>query len=214
MTPEDIPPSTDPGDRKARLGVAAGLLVAYAAMWFLIRGAPDVPAASSENAPAFPAAELAAEPASGQSSQPAIAVGEAPPAAMPAAAPGATGKPLAIVVAHDKAARIQAHGALHYDFVLPATDQRCRLAGQLHGNGGYNRDLETFLLTDDDYVFWQANPAAIPHSSWETFRGSETTFSYDLAAAGTYHLVVSNGMSPTNTGVQVKAQVTCSGQSP
>ena len=30
------PPTTDPGDRKARIGVAIGLAVAYGVLWFLV----------------------------------------------------------------------------------------------------------------------------------------------------------------------------------
>jgi hypothetical protein len=40
-------------------------------------------------------------------------------------------------------------------------------------------------------------------------RGSETTMSYDLPGSGTYHLVISNSMSPTDKTVQVKALVKC-----
>jgi hypothetical protein len=81
--------------------------------------------------------------------------------------------------------------------------------GQLRGSGGFERDLETFLLTDDEYFFWHANPAAIPHSSWDTIRGSETQLKYDLPGAGNYHLVISNEMSSTSKVVLVKAQVKC-----
>jgi len=101
------------------------------------------------------------------------------------------------------------HDALDYGFLVPETGQKCQLVGQLHGTGGYDQDLETFLLTDDEYIFWHANTAAIPHSSWDTMRGSETTLAYDLPGAGTYHLVISNEMSPTDKTVQVKAQVKC-----
>jgi hypothetical protein len=79
----------------------------------------------------------------------------------------------------------------------------------MHGIGGYDRDLETFLLTDDEYIFWHANTAAIPHSSWDTMRGSETTLAYDLPGTGSYHLVISNAMSPSDKTVQVKALVKC-----
>jgi hypothetical protein len=122
---------------------------------------------------------------------------------------GPAAKLLVIKVSDNKAAQIAAHDALDYDFVLPETDQKCRLVGEVHGIGGFDRDLEIFLLTDDEYLFWHANPAAIPHSSWETIRGSETSLGYDLPAAGTYHLVISNEMSPASKAVQVKSQVKC-----
>ena len=37
---KNAPPTTDPGDNKARLGVVAGLVVAYGLMSFLINGSP------------------------------------------------------------------------------------------------------------------------------------------------------------------------------
>jgi hypothetical protein len=140
----------------------------------------------------------------------AIALGTLPSAG--ATAPAATTKPGALVnikVVDSKSASIQPHDALQYQFDLSDTGQNCHLVGQIHGLGGFDRDLETFLLTGDDYLFWKANPVAIPHSSWETFRGSEATLNYLLPGAGTYHLVVSNMMSPTPKTVQVKADVKC-----
>ncbi|MGI8402410.1 MAG: zinc ribbon domain-containing protein [Gemmatimonadaceae bacterium] len=208
---QDGPPSSDPADQKARIGVAIGLVVAYAVMWTLIQGAPDIALAKSVKAPVFAAPENAPEPTQYEpaSGQP-VSVGLLPSAATVAAATAVAGtKILTIKVADDKAAHIQAHDALDYSFVLPETDQKCRLVGQLHGSGGFQRDLETFLLTDDEYFFWHANPAAIPHSLWDTIRGSETLLNYQLPGAGNYHLVISNAMSPTSKIVLVKAQVKC-----
>ena len=207
---QDGPPSSDPADNKARIRVAAGLVVAYAVMGFLIQGAPDVARATPAKTSVYHAPEISYEPIGEPVVAPAIAVGALPP--MVAGAPVATAtatKLLTIKVVDEKAAHIEAHNALDYGFVVPETDQKCHLVGQLHGMGGFDRGLETFLLTDDEYIFWHANPAAIPHSSWDTIRGSETTLSYDLPGAGNYHLVISNEMSPTNTTVQVKAQVKC-----
>jgi hypothetical protein len=205
----DAPPSQDPGDQKARIGVAAGLVVAYGVMFFLISGT-EVSArpARATNPPNVAAAppEYTPEPVTRE----AVALGTLPPAL--AAGPPATTKPgalLSIKVADAKSASIQGRDALHYQFQLPETEQKCKLVGQIHGVGGFSRDLEIFLLTDDEYVFWHANPAAIPHSSWETQRGSEATLNYQLPAAGTYHLVISNVMSPTPKTVQVKGQVKC-----
>ena len=93
--------------------------------------------------------------------------------------------------------------------MLPETDQKCRLVGSTRGIGGFGRDIEVFLLTDDDYIFWHANPAAIAASKWKTFRGSETTLQYELRGPGTYHFVVSNLMSATRQMVAVKAYVKC-----
>lgn len=211
---QDGPPSSDPADNKARAGVAAGLVVAYAVMWFLIQGTPDIASATTVRAPLYStsdaSAESVAEPAPAQAVAQPIAVGVIPTSTQPAVPTmGPAAKLLVIKVSDNKAAHIEAHDALDYDFVLPETDQKCRLVGEVHGTGGFDRDLEIFLLTDDEYLFWHANPAAIPHSSWETIRGSETSLGYDLPSAGTYHLVISNEMSPTSKVVQVKAQVKC-----
>jgi len=206
---QDGPPTQNPGDQKARVGVAAGLAVAYGVMFFLISSTDasarparvNKPAAAESDVPAY-----AGEPVTG----PPVALGALPTVGL--VDPASNAKPgalLTIKIADMKSATIQAHDALQYLFQLPETEQKCALTGQIHGIGGFAGNLETFLLTDDEYLFWNANPAAIPHSSWETVRGSETTLNYPLSAAGTYHLVISNVMSATPKSVQVKAQVKC-----
>ncbi len=201
------PPSTDPGDRKARIGVAAGLLVAYGVMSFLIQGTPAPARAEVARAPQYvPAPEFTPEPVTA----PPTAIGTLPPAI--ASVPDRTTKPAALVtirVADSKGSSIQPRDALQYAFEVPETDQKCKLVGSTKGVGGFGGNIEVFLLTDDEYVFWHANPAAIANSSWETFRGSENTLNYDLPGAGTYHFVVSNVMSPTAQTVAVRAQVKC-----
>jgi hypothetical protein len=205
---QDGPPTQDPADRKARIGVAAGIAVSYWVMFTLISGT-TVAARPTRAAPALAVAEAPTytpEPVTGE----AIALGALPSGTTTASAVATKpGKLLAFKVADAKSASIQPHDALQYQFEVPETDQNCRLVGTLHGLGGFDRDLEMFLLTDDEYLFWHANPAAIPHSSWETTRGSETTLGYQLPGAGVYHLVISNVMSPASKTVQVKAQVKC-----
>ena len=204
---KNAPPSTDPGDTKARIGVAAGLVIAYGVMSFLIQGTPAEARAEPARAPQYAdAPEVMTEPVS----EPAMAIGTLPQASSSApAAPAATSALITIKVADTKGASIQARDALQYKFDVPETDQKCRLVGSTKGIGGFGRNIEVFLLTDDDYVFWHANPAAIAASQWETFRGSETTLNYALPGPGTYHFVVSNQMSPTPQTVAVKAQVKC-----
>jgi len=206
---QDGPPSQDPADVKARIGVAAGLVVAYGLMFSLISGTSATAGPARLPLPAYPAAEVpsySGEPVTGAP----IALGRLPSESSPV--PAGSTKPgalLTIKVADAKSATIPAREALQYLFELPETDQRCQLVGQIHGIGGFAGNLETFLLTDDEYLFWNANPAAIPRSSWETVRGSETSLEYALSAAGTYHLVISNVMSPTPKAIQIKAQVKC-----
>ncbi len=201
------PPTTDPGDRKARIGVAAGLVVAYSVMWFLIQGTPAPARAEAQKAPRYVAQpEITEDPVS----QPAMAIGTPPPAvASNPAAYGARTALINIKVADTKGSSIPSRDALEYAFELPETDQKCKLVGSTKGVGGFGRNIEVFLLTDDEYVFWHANPAAIAQSSWETFRGSENTLNYALTGPGTYHFVVSNQMSPSAQSIAVKAQVKC-----
>ena len=203
----DGPPTTDPGDRKARIGVAAGLVVAYSVMWFLIQGTPTPARAEAQKAPRHVApTELIEEPVS----EPSMAIGTLPSAV--ASTPAAYGARTALInikVADTKGSSIPPRDALEYAFDLPETDQKCKLVGSTKGVGGFGRNIEVFLLTDDEYVFWHANPAAIAQSSWETFRGSENTLNYALPAPGTYHFVVSNQMSPSAHSMAVKAQVKC-----
>jgi hypothetical protein len=205
---QDGPPSQDPADVKARIGVAAGLVVAYGLMFSLISGTSATAGPARLPLPAYPAAEApsySGEPVTGAP----IALGRLPSEGSAVSVGTKPGALLSIKVADAKSATIPAREALQYLFELPETDQRCQLVGQIHGIGGFAGNLETFLLTDDEYLFWNANPAAIPRSSWETVRGSETSLEYPLSAAGTYHLVISNVMSPTPKAIQVKAQVKC-----
>src|SRR5882762_2763714 len=59
------PPTTEPGDRKARISVAAGLIVAYAVVWTLIQGTPVPARADAAREPLRTAApEFTAEPVS------------------------------------------------------------------------------------------------------------------------------------------------------
>lgn len=200
------PPSTDPGDSKARLGVAAGLVVAYGVMWFLIQGTP-APARAVE-APRRTA--VVEEPVDYEPvPQQAVAIGTVPAGAT---IPATVTKPSALLnikVADTKSSVVGARDALQYPFEVPETDQKCRLVGATKGVGGFGGSIEVFLLTDDEYVFWNANRAAIANSSWETFRGSENTLNYELPGPGIYHFIVSNAMSPTPQSIAVQARVRC-----
>jgi hypothetical protein len=202
----NAPPSTDPGDRKARLGVAAGLVVAYVAAWTLIQGTPVPARADAARVPLRAAPQFTEEPVS----EAATVIGTLPPAI--ASTPAPATKPSALIlikIADTKGSIVPSRDALQYAFVLPETDQKCKLLGTTKGVSGFGGNIEVFLLTDDEYVFWHANPAAIANSSWETFRGSENTLNYDLPGPGTYHFVVSNEMSPVAQTMAVKAQVKC-----
>jgi hypothetical protein len=209
----NAPPSTDPGDRKARLSVAAGLVVGYAVLWTLISGTPAPARAEPTRAPRYveaPQVAAEAEPTYQPVSPPAAAIVTPPPQVASTSAPSASPDALiSIKVADTKKTTIPPRDALQYVFGLPDTDQKCRLVGTTKGIGGFGRNIEVFLLSDADYVFWNANPAAIAPSQWETYRGSENKLDYELRESGTYHFVVSNQMSPTPQTIAVKVQVKC-----
>lgn len=208
---KNAPPTTDPGDTKARMGVAAGLVVAYGVMSFLIQGTPVPAGAEPARIPQYAdAPAYTPEPTAEPTREAPVAIGAASQAVASTPARSTPSSALiTIKVADTKGASIQARDALQYAFEVPETDQKCKLVGSTRGVGGFGRNIEVFLLTDDDYVFWHANPAAIAASRWETFRGSETTLDFALPGPGTYHFVVSNQMSPTPQTVAVKAQVKC-----
>jgi hypothetical protein len=199
----DGAPTSDPADNTARVGVAAGLIGAYAVMWFLIQGTPSAARAEAARAPRNVVnVEESAPEIEAPTMRLAPALASAPAPTTPAAL-------ISIKVADVKATTVAAHNALEYAFTLPQTDQKCRLIGSTRGVSGFGGSIEVFLLSDADYVFWHANPAAIAQSSWETFRGSENTIDYDLPTAGTYHFVVSNEMGLAPQTMAVKAQVKC-----
>ena len=198
----DGAPSSDPADNKARVGVAVGLVAAYAVMWFLIQGTPTPASAEAAAQREVPDVEETAPVIEAPTMRLAPAVASTPGTTTPAAL-------ISIKVADVKATTVSAHNALEYSFELPETDQKCRLVGSTRGVGGFGGNIEVFLLTDAEYVFWHANPAAIAQSSWETFRGSENTLDYDLPTAGTYHFIVSNEMGLAPQAMAVKAQVKC-----
>src|SRR4029077_6916892 len=159
----NAPPTTDPGDTKARLGVAAGKVVVYVVMCTLISGTPTPASAEPARAPQYvDAPQVAPERAYQPVSSPATAIGTPPPEV--ASTPDASTSPEALIsikVADTKKATIPARDALQYVFGLPDTDQKCRLVGTTKGIGGFGGNIEGFLLSDADYVFWNPNPAGI-----------------------------------------------------
>lgn len=197
LTPVPEPPA-DPADRRARLVVGTVLVVAIAVMSYVTSGIDE------DN----PKRALASAPVSEVASAAVVTLEPMPsaPLSVPLSAPDPL---LNLEAADDKAREIPARDAIDYAFELPKTDQSCKLVGQIKGVSSDYQPVEVFLLTADAYVFWHANPAAIPRSSWPSFRGSETALDYQLHGAGTYHLVVSNVMSPTPRRVQVRAHVKC-----
>jgi hypothetical protein len=188
------PPSASAADKRAWVGVSVALVIAFGAMSVLLNNAGASPTPEPARSTIVPETQ-----ADVPLNQPVIADLPSAPAASPKA-------PLVSVKVVDaKSADILPRDALTYKFDLPETDQSCKLIGQLRGN----RPVEVFLMRDDDYILWRANPAAIPHSAWEPIRGLDVALNYQLADAGAYYLVVSNALSPEHKTVQLKAQVKC-----
>ncbi|MFN2637261.1 MAG: hypothetical protein ABR585_09560 [Gemmatimonadaceae bacterium] len=188
-------PSASSEDKRAWVGVSLGLLMAFGGMSFLLDNAAA--------APSVPLPRSAIVP----ETQGTVAVDRLVAPEVPSSPVVSAKAPLVSVKVVDaKAASIAPRDALTYKFDLPETDQNCKLIGQLRGSTGA---VEVFLMRDDDYMLWQANPAAIPHSAWEPIRGLDVALNYQLADPGSYFLVVSNALSPERKTVQVKAQVKC-----
>src|SRR4051812_26920379 len=99
-TAADAPPSIDPGDRKARIGVAAGLLVAYGVMLSLVRAAPVEQVSAAERIPP----PVVAEAALPQVVEPAVSMGTLP--AVIALKPAPTSAPISIKVADTKSSTV------------------------------------------------------------------------------------------------------------
>src|SRR5437763_9910822 len=135
---QDAAPTTDPGDRKARIGVTAALVVAYSVMWTMAQSAPAEQIPMPRQTPPAVAAEEVNQPFV----QPAVALGTMPPVV--ASTPGAGVAPSALItikVANTKSSTVPARDALQYAFDLPETDQKCRLVGSTKGIGGFGRNI-------------------------------------------------------------------------
>ena len=190
-------PKSDPADVRARILVGIGLVIAYGAMSALIKSA-GLPA-QPEHVPRLAVAEPVGTPVS----EPAIAIG----ATVDSVVAPLRSSVVNVKVADVKNATILPRDAIHYVVQVGEDDRDCRLTGQLKSAGG---DVEVFLLPDDQFVFWRANPAAIPRSNWEPIRASDTPLNYQIDTPGTYYLIVSNALSGTaHKTVQVKAVLKC-----
>jgi hypothetical protein len=192
-------PKSDPADVRARIFVGIGLAVAYVVMFQLINGA-DLPAQPKPNA-----GVAVSEPVGAPIAEPAIAIGASTDSVV---APKRSSV-VNLKVADVKNATILPRDAIHYTVQVAEGDHDCRLTGQLKSAGG---DVEVFLLPDDSFIFWRANPAAIPRSNWEPIRASDTPLSYQIDQPGNYYLIVSNAQSGTaHKTVQIKANLKCVG---
>ncbi|HUR00830.1 MAG TPA: hypothetical protein VM166_15370 [Gemmatimonadaceae bacterium] len=190
-------PKSDPADVRARIFVAIGLAAAYFGMFTLINGA-DLPAQAE------PVTRVAvSEPVGTPVSEPAIAIGAADSAITPVRS-----SVVNVKVADVKNATILPRDAIHYAMQVGEGDRDCRLTGELKSTGG---QVEVFLLRDDDFIFWRANPAAIPHSNWEPIRASDTPLSYQIDEPGSYYLIVSNALGAGHKTVKVLANLKCVG---
>ena len=196
-------PKSDPADVRARIFVGIGLTVAYIAMFQLINSA-NLPA-QKERVARDDAAQIIETAAPDSISM--LSLGAANPPVVVSAAPPSKSNVVSVKVADVKNATILPRDAIQYALQVSEENRDCRLTGQLKSSGG---DVEVFLLPDDQFVFWRANPAAIPHSNWELIRASDTPLNYQIDEPGNYYLIVSNALSGTvHKTVQIKAVLRC-----
>ena len=123
-------------------------------------------------------------------------------------APPAPPPPAVIPVADTAGVDVRASGSTWFSFTT--SDPRpCRLTGRILTLAGGRRDVDVFLLDEDNFVTWRNGNSASTLMSHE--RVSALTLDERLPASGTYYLVVSNSFSMfTDKSVQFRnVRVTC-----
>jgi hypothetical protein len=118
--------------------------------------------------------------------------------------------PHVIPVLDEPALRLAAGEHLDTAFVVADPHGRpCTFSGRVQGLEGGSRDVEVYLLDEDDHVNWHNGIKPTP--VYESGRTSATTVELPLPGEGRYHLLVSNRYSVfTAKTVQVEnARVVC-----
>lgn len=83
----------------------------------------------------------------------------------------------------------------------------CRVVGRIEGVAGGNKDLEAFVMDDDNFRNWSTDHEARAFQSGRVVVWSPNV---SVSGPGTHHLVVSNAFSTfTDKAVTVRAQATC-----
>ena len=87
-----------------------------------------------------------------------------------------------------------AGGANYFKFEVPAGGYNANLKGHFSATGGSGSDIETFVITEDDYVNWHNGHSV--HTLYNSGKVTQETLNVALPAdAGTYYLVFSNKFS-------------------
>lgn len=118
--------------------------------------------------------------------------------------------PLVIPVLDEPLLRLAAGEHLDAAFVVDdSLDRPCTFSGRVQGLEGGSRDVEVYLLDEDDRANW--HDGIKPTPVYESGRTSATTVHLPLPGEGRYHLLVSNRYSVfTAKTVQVEnARVVC-----
>jgi multidrug efflux pump subunit AcrA (membrane-fusion protein) len=105
----------------------------------------------------------------------------------------------------------------HFAFKLDGS-ANCTLRGRVLGLSGGAKDVEIYLLTDDDFVNWKSRAGAVRSAPldmglYHSPRQVATTLSVTLPnEPGTFHLVISNDFSGfTSKLVQARSEIICTG---
>jgi hypothetical protein len=77
---------------------------------------------------------------------------------------------------------------------VPAAGYNANLKGHFSATGGFNNDIEAFVMTEDDYVNWQNGHTV--KTLYSSGRVTQESVNIPLPSdAGTYYLVFSNKFS-------------------
>lgn len=118
--------------------------------------------------------------------------------------------PLVISVLDEPSLRLAAGEHLDTAFVVDdELDRPCTFSGRVQGLDGGSRDVEVYLLDEDDLANWHNGIKPTP--VYESGRTSAATVELPLPGEGRYHLLVSNRYSVfTSKTVRIAdAHVTC-----
>lgn len=103
--------------------------------------------------------------------------------------------------------RIAAGRLVDYKIIVPESNGTCKIAGRARGLVGGNKDFQTYLFTDDQYISFLKGEA---QSGAPVPVLTDAPLDYQLYGGGIYYLVLSNRFSSmTDKVIAVKAVLAC-----
>lgn len=103
--------------------------------------------------------------------------------------------------------RIPAGHLVDYKIIVPEANGACKIVGRARGLSGGNRDFQTFLFTDDQYISFLKGE---PQPGGPAPAQADAPLDYQLYGGGTYYLVFSNRFSSvTEKLLAIKAALVC-----